>query len=488
MNRYIKYLLLSVPAVLLTSCEGDRYDLSTMIPDEYHTVLSFADTQIKETVLYEDINNSVSFKVLKGGSEPNSACSATVCILDNEEVHEQYGSTYTTIPQSMYSLSSDLLFPSEKESGNVGISFDENQINKLKEFCSDLPDGIQPCIAVKIVPYKGTTVFDGNDIAISTFSIRKIELAAGFTSGKMSLSGLNDLSSLPMANMNEANSITISMPTNVSNQWDILCTAKYRPDLIEAYNTEFGTDYETLPDGVFSLSSNEMSMSPGQDKAEFAMQFDKTNLTGAGLYLIPVELSASMLSMDTGLYYILAANTVNLTESNFSSPATATYDGNGLAGLCDNSSSFWHSVYNDEPDNPDVGPYYYDETFGHYFQIRLDTPLEDSFRLAYWVRSDYDPTASAPSEIRLYYSNAELPEEETETGTGWKLLTDFTKDEDNLPASSGAFYLSGPIDLSGTGPVRHLRFCVISSNGGNSHPGKEAGAHTAIAEFKLWGK
>ena len=110
MNRYIKYLLLSVPAVLLTSCEGDRYDLSTMIPEKYHTVLSFADTQIKENILYEDINNSISFKVLKGGSELNTACSATLHILSNEELHEQYGNAYTAIPQSMYSVSSDLLF------------------------------------------------------------------------------------------------------------------------------------------------------------------------------------------------------------------------------------------------------------------------------------------------------------------------------------------------------------------------------------------
>ena len=440
MNRYIKYLLLSVPAVLLTSCEGDRYDLSTMIPEKYHTVLSFADTQIKENILYEDINNSISFKVLKGGSELNTACSATLHILSNEELHEQYGNAYTAIPQSMYSVSSDLLFPPEKESGDVEITFDENQVDKLKEFYTDLPEGIKPCIAVKVVPYKGTTVFDGNDIAISTFSIRKIELMAGCSGGKMSLSGLNDLSSLPMANINAANSISISMPTNVSNQWEILCTAKYRPDLIEAYNAENGT------------------------------------------------LSTSMLSLDSELFYILAANTVSLTESNFSSPATATYDGSGLAGLCDNTSGFWHSVYKDEPGNPEVGPYYYDDTFGHYFQVRLNTPLEESFRLAYWVRADYDPTASAPSEVRLYYSNSAQPEEETETENGWKLLTTLTKDEDNLPATSGAFYLSGPIDLSETGQIMNLRFCVISSNGGLSHPGKEVGAHTAIAEFKLWGK
>lgn len=488
MNRYIKYLLLSVPAVLLTSCEGDRYDLSTMIPEEYHTVLSFADTQIKENILYEDINNSISFKVLKGGSELNTACSATLHILSNEELHEQYGNAYTAIPQSMYSVSSDLLFPPDKESGDVEITFDENQVDKLKEFYTDLPEGIKPCIAVKVVPYKGTTVFDGNDIAISTFSIRKIELMAGCSGGKMSLSGLNDLSSLPMANINAANSISISMPTNVSNQWEILCTAKYRPDLIEAYNAENGTDYETLPDGVFSLSANEINMTPGVNKAEFAMQFDKTNLTGSGLYLVPIELSTSMLSLDSELFYILAANTVSLTESNFSSPATATYDGSGLAGLCDNTSGFWHSVYKDEPGNPEVGPYYYDDTFGHYFQVRLNTPLEESFRLAYWVRADYDPTASAPSEVRLYYSNSAQPEEETETENGWKLLTTLTKDEDNLPAASGAFYLSGPIDLSETGQIMNLRFCVISSNGGLSHPGKEVGAHTAIAEFKLRGK
>ena len=83
--------------------------------------------------------------------------------------------------------------------------------------------------------------------------------------------------------------------------------------------------------------------------------------------------------------------------------------GSGLAGLCDNTSGFWHSVYKDEPGNPEVGPYYYDDTFGHYFQVRLNTPLEESFRLAYWVRADYDPTASAPSEVRLYYSNSAQP-------------------------------------------------------------------------------
>ena len=190
----------------------------------------------------------------------------------------------------------------------------------------------------------------------------------------MSLSGLNDLSYLPMADINKSNSISISMPTAVSNQWDIACTATYHPELIEDYNEEYGTDYETLPEGVFSLSTNEITMVPGENKAEFAMQFDKSKLTtGAGLYLIPVKLTVNMLSLDTEELYIIASNPVNLTESNFSSPATATYDGIGLAGLCDNSSSFWHSTYKNstDDDTPKDCPYYEDETFGHYFQVRL---------------------------------------------------------------------------------------------------------------------
>ena len=493
MNRYIKFLMLSSAAALLSSCEGDRYALSTMIPDEYHTVLSFADTQVQENILYEGITNSATFKVLKGGSEPNSACSATVHILDNGELEENYGSKYAPIPQSMYSVSSDLLFPTDKTAGDITITFDSEQVIKLKEFYADLPEGIKPCIAVKVVPYKGTTVFEGSDIAISTFTVREVELSAGCSAGKMSLSGLNDLSYLPMADINKSNSISISMPTAVSNQWNIACTATYRPDLIEAYNEEYGTDYETLPEGVFSLSTNEITMVPGENKAEFAMQFDKSKLTtGAGLYLIPVRLTVNMLSLDTEELYIIASNPVNLTESSFSSPATATYDGIGLAGLCDNSSSFWHSTYKNstDDDTPKDCPYYENETFGHYFQVRLDTPLKDSFRLAYWVRSDYTPTASAPAEVMLYYSDAEQPTEEIDTDNGWKLLDGLTKDEDNLPVSSGAFYLSGPMDLSETGQIRHLRFCVTKSNEGNSRPGIDIDtkAHTAIAEFKLWGK
>ena len=500
MNRYIKFLMLSAAAALLTSCEGDRYALSTMIPDEYHTVLSFVDTQVQENILYEGITNSTSFKVLKGGSEPNSACSATVHILDNGELEENYGNKYVPIPQSMYSISSDLLFPTDKTAGDITITFDSEQVIKLKEFYADLPEGIKPCIAVKVVPYKGTTVYEGSDIAISTFTVREIELSAGCSAGKMSLNGLNDLSDLPMADINGTSSISISMPTAVSNQWDIVCTATYSPELIETYNKKYGTDYETLPEGVFSLSANEITMVSGENKAEFEMQFDKSKLTGAGLYLIPVKLTVDKLRLDTEEFYIIASNPVSLTESNFSSPATASYDGS-LAGLCDNSYSFWHSTYrnNNNPEMPEDCPYYKNETFGHYFQVRLDTPLEDSFRLAYWVRSDYDPAVSAPAKVMLYYSDAEQPGDDIDTENGWKLLDELTKDEDGLPASSGAFYLSGPIDLSNTGQIRHLRFCVTESNGGKSHPGIDeedlgldeegaTGAHTAIAEFKLWGK
>lgn len=489
MNRSItNYLLLPVFAVLLASCDGDRYDLSTMIPDKYHAVLSFADTQIKNSTLYENISNSVSFKVLKGGSEPNSACSATIHIMTNDELAENYGKSYQVIPQSMYSISSNLIFPPEQTSADITVTFDSGQVDKLKEFCSDLPVDMKPCIAIKVIPYKGATAFEGNDIAISTFSVKEIELTAGTSAKKMSLNGLNDFSQLPMADINEANSISISMPKNVSNQWDILCKAEYRPDLIEAYNTEFGTDFEVLPDGVFSLNSTEINMGPGQDKAEFVMQFNRESLTGAGLYLIPIQLSTSMLNLDTELFYILAANPVSLTKDNFSSPCTASYDGNGLAALCDNTSSFWHSMYKDEPGNPEIGPYYFNETFGHYFQIRLDTPLWDSFRFSYWIRSDYDPFSSAPSEVRIYYSDTAQPSEETGTDNGWKELAVLTKDADNLPTGYGSVYSSGPIDLDSTGEIKHLRFCVISSSGGTAYPGREAGAHTAIAEFKIWGK
>ena len=481
-------MMLTVSAAMITSCDGDRYALSNMIPEEYHTVLSFADTQIKEDVLYEGITNSVSFKVLKGGSELNTACSATVQILDNDEIAETYGKTYQAIPQSMYSISSDLLFPADKNSGDVIITFDSNQVDKLKEFCSDLPANIKPCVAVRILPFKGTTVFSGNDVSVRTFSVKEIQLKAVSSAKKMSLNGLNDFSQLPMANIGEVNSISISMPDNVDNQWDILCKAVYRPDLIDAYNSENGTDYEKLADGVFSLSSEEVTMSAGTDEAEFTMQFDKSGMTGSGLYLIPLQLSTDMLSLDNEFFYILAANPVTLTKDNFSSPCTAIYDGSGIGALCDNSSTFWHSVYKDEPGNPEVGPYYFNDTFGHYFQVSLDTPLGHSIRFTYWIRSDYDPYASAPSEIKMYYSNAEQPSEELDTEDGWKLLVSLTKDEDNLPSGYGAVYTSAPVNLDSAGQIRHLRFCVISASGGTSYPGKEVGAHTVIAEFKLWGK
>lgn len=490
--KKITLTILTLSAALLASCDGDKYELQTMVPEEYHRILSFAGMQLDEATLYiTGSENYLPVKVLKGGSDPSLSSYAWLEPLTNDELKD-YGTQYQIIPEGLYSIEGNIEFAPEQESCEVNVIFSGDQTEKLLQFSESLPDGVQPCIAMRLVPGEGTSVYSDKSVVIRTIEITEPYMVASCPAEIPFLSGLPSYTMLPTAGMSSLPVISLSLAGNLENRWDIKCTARYRKDLVDEYNKKNGTSYQALEEGVVTLDS-EITVAPGTGTAEFRLK-KASEPDGAGMYLYPIEFATDKFAIDglskDNIIYLLLTSEVRMGEDNVTSPATADYDGIGISGLFDNTSSFWHTTYNDGEIDGQVYDYYEDETFGHYFDIRLDTPITHAFRFDYWIRTGYDPWRSAPSKLNIYYSDADVPA----SAEDWTLITTLTREEDSLPyLGQGDRYSSGIFNLADfeIEQIRHIRFSVTEVLGGDNYnevivPGIYPG-HICLSEFKMWG-
>lgn len=490
--KKITLTILTLSAAFLASCDGDRYELQTMVPEEYHRILSFAGMQLDEATLYITGNeNHIPVKVLKGGSDPSLSSYAWLEPLTNDELKD-YGTQYQIIPEGLYTIERNIEFTPDQKAKEVNVVFSGDQTVKLQKFCESLPDGVMPCIAMRLVPGEGTSVYSDKSVVIRTIEITEPYMVASCSAEIPFISGLSSYTMLPVAGLSDLPSISLTLAGNLENSWSIKCTAKYRKDLVAEYNEKNGTSYQALEEGVVTLDS-EITLAPGSGTAEFLLK-KTSEPEGAGLYLYPIEFTTDKFSIDglnkDNILYLLLTSEVRMGEDNVSSPATADYDGIGISGLFDNTSSFWHTTYQDGEIDGQVYDYYEDEIFGHYFDIRLDTPITHAFRFDYWIRTGYDPWRSAPSKLNIYYSNAEDPG----SAEDWTLIRTLTREEDSLPyLDHGDRYSSGIFNLSDFGieQIRHIRFSATEVLSGDNYdevviPGVCPG-HICLSEFKMWG-
>lgn len=152
--------------------------------------------------------------------------------------------------------------------------------------------------------------------------------------------------------------------------------------------------------------------------------------------------------VDLPYYPDLEPGQVWIQESMITAADVCTHDGDGVPALLDNDlSTYWHSNW------------YYavtgnDSTYGIFFDIELNTPLQN-FHFAYNVRES--SAGAKPTAIVIGVSN---------DGITWTKLGDTYATDDMLNAAAGARVTLPSVNAGAA--YKYLRFGITDSNNGDT--------------------
>lgn len=499
MKTIIKTLLALSLVIAFTGCEGDRYDLQTMATEAYHKVLSFQDDQNQYITVYDaGVPVTLTYKVLKGGSDPQAPCSMEVVPMSQEELNT-VNSSYTAVPRSYYNVDGTYHFEPGDPAKDVSVTFSAEGIKKMKSYSDDIAqDGKELVLGLKIES-DDATVSSGSSVIYLRMNISEVMFKHEIVGADNAMNNLIGFDDLDKCSLFDLPKIKFTL-LGTDNEWNSTFTVKYRKDLVEEYNKANNTSYSALDEGVITFESENVELPAGQNDTYISL------VKGAGdipdvtaLYLFPVEVVNTNFSTDletsaddklhNNIYYMVLSSEVSLSLNDLYSPCTATghggSDGQGLSALIDNNlvDNFWSSNWDNSYQSTD---------WHHFIQVHFTEPLTDAIRIQYWSRDYYKPN---PTQIQIYVTD-KTSVEERDPKDGWVLLCDVNMTDDGLPVdvfdtwSTKSFDFSEIPDLNGKS-VTYMRFCMVTTRDNNDNVPKEVGfgsSSASITELKVWGK
>lgn len=498
MKTIIKTFLLIAVAAFSVSCDGDRYDLQTMTTEAYHKILSFKDNQNQDITVYDSGESvSMTFKVLKGGSDPDAPCSMNVVSLSQEQL-SSVSSSYTAVPRTYYTIEGKYDFAPGDKAKDVNLVFPAESIKKMKSYAEDIAQNGRELVLGLKIESDDATVYSGKEVIYLRFNISSVKFGHEIIGANNAMNNLPDFDDLDKCSLFDLPQVKFTL-LGTENEWNSTFTVKYRKDLVEEYNKAYNTSYSALDEGVISFESDEVKINPGENDAYVTLVKGAEEIPDVtALYLFPIEICNSNFSTDlatsvndalhNNICYMVLSSEVSVNLSNLYSPCTATghgdSDGQGLSALIDNNlvDNFWSSNWDNS---------YQSQDWHHFIQIRFSEPLTDAVRVQYWSRAYLKPN---PCQIQIYVTDkTEVAERDTKDG--WVLLCDVNSDNDGLPIdimdswSTKAFDFSGIPELNGK-EIRYMRFCMVKTRDNNDNVPKEVGfgsSSASITELKVWG-
>lgn len=499
MNTIVRNIFAFLLIVALAGCDGDRYDLQTMATDAYHKVLSFKDSQNQDITIYDSGEPvMLTFRVLKGGSDPDNPCSMNVVPLSQEEL-SSVNSSYTAVPRSYYTIDGKYDFEAGDKAKDVNISISAESIKKMKTYADCISQEGRELVLGLRIESDDATVYSGKDVIYLRFDVSSVMFSHEVIGSDNAMNNLPDFDDLDKCSLFDLPQIRFSL-LGTENQWNSTFKVKYRKDLVEEYNKAYRTSYSALDEGVVSFESEEVSVTPGVNDAYVTLVRGTGEIPDVtAMYLFPIEVTNSNVITDlatsaddllhNNICYIVLSSEVSVNLNDLYSPCSATghgaSDGQGLSALIDNNliDNFWSSNWDNS---------YQSQEWHHFIQVRFTEPLTDAMRVQYWSR---DYTKPNPYQIQIYVTDkSEVTENDSKDG--WILLCDVNGDDDGLPVdvmdswSTGTFGFSGIPELEGKN-IRYMRFCIVQTRDNNDFVPKEVGygsSSASITELKVWGR
>lgn len=449
--------IIAIVLLVFAACDNSEYEMDNLFPSAYHRMTSIQDKSDGDIILYESGDDGqMTFSVLRTGSDPSLPAEVGIETMTQEEL-ESYNADFQLVDPSLYTVPKTVSFAPDERYKDIVVTFTAENIVRLKELISALESDEKCYIALKIKDIGHGAVYEEKNYILRKVTITQPSVQiVGSVDSKEDNPTWIDIATNP--------EISFSLKLDIANNWNFRCHLVYNPDLIEAYNAKYGTSFQPLPfpDNIL-IENSEVEFTKGEGNGDVnpKLKINNPDFNGAGLYLVPIEAQSE--TFQSEVYYIVLENRVNLREDMLYAPFTVTYDGSWWTGLLDNDwDTFWHTPWKE--------PKYYNSEYGHWFQIKFDTPLKYGFRLKYWTRN-YNPVL--PIEIKICAS--------TDNGETWTVVDQRSSDLCGIASS----WLS-PAYESLTSPITHLRFSIMKSNNGRC--GIDSGASSALSGFRVWGK
>ncbi|MCM1150996.1 MAG: DUF1735 domain-containing protein [Alistipes sp.] len=163
-------LCAAVFALAGAACDDSEYDLQTLVPDRYHSVVNVQDDTNGQMRIYDTGLDQVrEFTVLRGGSDPSKRIDARAVPMTEEEL-ASYGADYVLLPADCYALDGGIEMPAGKDSQTIRVSFAAAQITKIREMNAALEAPKSYCLALELES-DNALVFDGKSVIVRRLDV-----------------------------------------------------------------------------------------------------------------------------------------------------------------------------------------------------------------------------------------------------------------------------------------------------------------------------
>lgn len=451
--KYINIIGAVAMMALATSCSNSEYSYDNLFSEEYHKVVYINEEQDDSFIIYDaDEPHTDTLTIIKSGSHPQLEGNANLVECTTEEL-DSLSKNYAILPSNCYTLDAPVHFASNVRYAKVEITYN---LDAVKKFINSYTGSQKVALALHL------TSSDCNVNEDKQWYFRRISVEQP----QLTFTSSSDDGSVTLPFTSTEGEITTKL--SISNKWEfnVKLSTDNASDDVNSYNSTKGTSYKLLPEGSYSFASNEVQFVSGTSSVTTKFTYNADALDIENVYLLPVRMTdCSMDGIDLPNipYYIIIDPKVTLSTDMLSSPCTEQSEGS-LYYLIDNdASTFWHSVWRTT---------YYNDDFGHYFQVNLDTQLKKQLRFDYYTRNQ---SSVLPLNITIFISK---------DGSTWTKLVELDKDKDNL-AEVNSSWTSPVYDLPSE--VNYLRFSIFKSNNGYTGRTGSFGS-VAINGFDLWGK
>ena len=338
-------LLLAGSLLLLGACDESKYDLDSLVPEQYHKILYVNNSGKQEVTLYDTGESyAYTFSIFKSGSEPSLTASADIYVLTQEELDNEYSDpeavNYKLIGTDCYSIESTHLdFSATDRYKPVTVSLDPENI---KSMITANPDAVW-VLPLQVVSENDSVKCEKNELFLQITGV--ITPSFGFESSAVSVKEYS---------YGSAVTEKVALGLDTENSWEINCEFAVDDAYRTAYNTKNKTIFQALPDGSYSFQ-DQMTLSPGTTNTELAVTINADQLE-PGDYMLPIRIESVSIfgiSSTNDVYPLtirilgpLLDRTSWTIEANTQEPS-GEGSGNGVpsCALDGDLSTYWHSSW-----------------------------------------------------------------------------------------------------------------------------------------------
>lgn len=337
--------LLAGSLILLGACDESKYELDSLVPEQYHKILYVNNSGKQQVTLYDTGEDyKYSFSVFKSGSDPSLTANVDVHVLTQEELDAKYSTieavNYKLIGTDCYSIAATHLdFSADDRYKPVDVLLNPD---KIKTAIAANPSAVW-VLPLQVVSENDSINSEKSELFLQITGV--ITPSFGFASSAVVVKEYT--AGTPI-------SAKVSVGLDTENSWDIDCLFEVDDAYRVAYNTKNKTVFRNLAEGTYTFQG-EMTLPSGTTTTDLDVTI-KADQLQPGDYMLPIRIKSVSLfeiSADKALSPLaIRILGPKLDRANWDIEANTQEpngegSGNGVAkcAIDGNSSTYWHSSW-----------------------------------------------------------------------------------------------------------------------------------------------